>query len=299
MRTSKQTLVAVVLVVTGTLSAGCGPTADSAEPKESPTAASTTVPAADDTATSPSGLAADRTEDHAATPTTSPQQSSGAEGRSSSDEGKGDAAASAAVAQPGPTHPDIGVDTEVTSQGKQYRIPGLTEFQQEHGYRYVAIVSGSEPGENGHPGLTGTWQTNLLAGLPSVVARIAADHGGEGIIPGDGEVSLFEAYTAVALGSSLYRPFFARTAGIDDAYGRNWQQNLASLVRTAGGISQDTLSLLMDRVADGRPIARGANGAREVFGGVGSDYQPYTLRNDERFNRGTRNLERVEATWLG
>jgi hypothetical protein len=187
------------------------------------------------------------------------------------------------------------VQTVGTEQGRLYLVPGLSRTQANHAYRYIAIVTGSEPGENGHPGLTPDVQSRLQEHLPAIVARVSTDVGGKGLLAGDGTVSAFEAYTAKALGSTLYRPFFATEAGIDDSYGRNWSDNLAALVRQAGGISADVVTMMRDRAADGRAITAGQNGAAERFGGIGAQFQPAVLRNDKTFSWAPARLRGILA----
>ncbi|WP_026268800.1 hypothetical protein [Micromonospora sp. CNB394] len=188
------------------------------------------------------------------------------------------------------------VTSENTSQGRLYTVPGLSQFETNHAYRYLAIVTGTEPGVNGHPGLSDEQQDALHAQLGSIVATVSTDHGGSGLLPGDGTISYFEMYTAMALGSTLYRPFFAAEAHIDDAYGRNWSENLRKLVAAAGGISADIVTMMLDRAANGQPIARGHNGAVEIFGGLGKEYQPHRLRNDKAFSRSAGRLQGVIDT---
>ncbi|MGB2571636.1 hypothetical protein ACPFP2_24760 [Micromonospora citrea] len=188
------------------------------------------------------------------------------------------------------------VTSKNTSQGRLYMVSGLSQFEANHAYRYIAIVTGTEPGVNGHPGLSATQKAALRTHLSSIVATVSIDHGGKGLLPGDGTISYFEMYTAMALGSTLYRPFFAAEAHIDDEYGRNWSENLRKLVVAAGGISADIVTMMLDRVANGQKIERGHNGAIETFGGLGREYQPHRLRNDKAFSRSAGRLQEVINT---
>ncbi|TWJ24288.1 hypothetical protein JD76_04437 [Micromonospora endolithica] len=195
-----------------------------------------------------------------------------------------------------PATPQVPVAGRNTPQGRLYMVSGLSQFETNHAYRYIAIVTGTEPGVNGHPGLSASQQDALRAQLSSIVATVSTDHGGKGLLPGDGTISYFEMYTAMALGSTLYRPFFAAEARIDDEYGRNWTENLRKLVTAAGGISADIVTMMLDRVADGQKIERGHNGAIETFGGLGKEYQPHRLRNDKAFSRSAGRLQEVLDT---
>ena len=195
-----------------------------------------------------------------------------------------------------PTTPAAPVTSRNTRQGRLYLVSGLSQFEANHAYRYIAIVTGTEPGANGHPGLSAKQKDALRTHLGSIVATVSTDHGGRGLLPGDGAISYFEMYTAMALGSTLYRPFFAAEAHIDDEYGRNWSDNLRKLVASAGGISADIVTMMLDRVADGQKIEGGHNGAIETFGGLGDEYQPHRLRNDKAFSRSAGRLEEVIET---
>ncbi|WP_174526301.1 hypothetical protein [Micromonospora maritima] len=195
-----------------------------------------------------------------------------------------------------PTPPLLPVTSKNTSQGRLYMVSGLSQFEANHAYRYIAIVTGTEPGANGHPGLSGAQKEALRTHLGSVVATVSIDLGGRGLLPGDDKISYFEMYTAMALGSTLYRPFFAAEAHIDDEYGRNWSENLRKLVVAAGGISADIVTMMLDRAANGQKIEGGHNGALEIFGGLGKEYQPHRLRNDKAFSRSAGRLQEVIDT---
>ncbi|WP_422742506.1 hypothetical protein ACN27B_29385 [Micromonospora sp. WMMD754] len=194
------------------------------------------------------------------------------------------------------TTPRLPVTSKNTSQGRLYMVSGLSQFEANHAYRYIAIVTGTEPGANGHPGLSAAQKAALRTHLSSIVATVSTDLGGKGLLPGDDRISYFEMYTAMALGSTLYRPFFAAEAHIDDECGRNWSENLRKLVAAAGGISADIVTMMLDRVADGQRIHSGHNGAVETFGGLGDEYQPHRLRNDKAFSRSAGRLQEVIDT---
>ncbi len=203
---------------------------------------------------------------------------------------------SAAATTKAPATPLVPVTSKNTAQGRLYLVSGLSQFEANHAYRYLAIVTGTEPGVNGHPGLGAKQKDALRAQLGSIVATVSTDDGGKGLLPGDGKISYFEMYTAMALGSTLYRPFFAAEAHIDDEYGRNWSENLRKLVVAAGGISADIVTMMLDRVANGQKIEGGHNGAIETFGGLGKEYQPHRLRNDKAFSRSPGRLRDVIDT---
>lgn len=168
---------------------------------------------------------------------------------------------------------------EKTQNAPRYYLPGQDEGTCDHIYRYIAIATGSEPGENGHPGLSTSERQIYMDGIISVMETVAQSYGVK-ILPGTGSLSYQEAVIAKVLGALLYRPFFI--ADKYDFYCDRFAKAMDGMMPITTGIPADAIILMTERAMNGQAIQKGQNGAREVFDDIGKQFQPFTMRTDKQ-----------------